>query len=259
MPKKPLILVTNDDGIDAPGLRKLIKLMRELGRVVVVAPESPQSAMSHAITIKYPLIYKEIEISDDYREYRLNGTPVDCVKFGIHRLLDEKPDLVVSGINHGSNASINIIYSGTMAAALEAGMGGIPGIGFSILDYSFDADLSGAETFIRSIASKVLNEGLEEGMVLNVNFPKKLNGNKYKGLRVCRQASAYWKEDFAERIDPRNGRPYFWLTGTFNVYEDDESTDEWALKNYYVSVVPVQFDFTAYKQIEKMKNWESDV
>ena len=256
---KPLILVTNDDGIDAPGLRKLISLMRQLGRVVVVAPQEPQSAMSHAITIKYPLMYKEIEITDDYKEYSLNGTPVDCVKFGIHRLLDEKPDLVVSGINHGSNASVNIIYSGTMAAALEAGMGGIPGIGFSILDYDPNADFSLAEDYILSLSRKVLKEGLEKGLALNVNFPKPLNGSEYKGIRVCRQASAYWKEDFEERRDPRNGKPYFWLTGTFNVHEDHDTTDEWALRNYYVSVVPVQFDFTAHEQINKFKSWEKDV
>jgi 5'-nucleotidase len=255
---KPLILVTNDDGIEAPGLRKLIALMRQLGRVVVVAPKEPQSAMSHAITIKYPLMYEEIVLTDDYKEYRLNGTPVDCVKFGIHRLLDEKPDLVVSGINHGSNASINIIYSGTMAAALEAGMGGIPGIGFSILDYNPDADFSLAEDYILSLSRKVLREGLDKGLALNVNFPKPLNGNEYKGIKVCRQASAYWKEDFEERIDPRNGKPYFWLTGTFNVHEDNDATDEWALRNYYVSVVPVQFDFTAHKLIDKFKSWEEN-
>ena len=256
---KPLILITNDDGITAPGIRKLIMLMRNLGDVVVVAPEGPQSAMSHAITIKYPLVYKEIEITDNYKEYSLNGTPVDCVKFGLHRLLNRKPDLVVSGINHGSNASINIIYSGTMGAALEGAMGEIPSIGFSILDYNNDADFSQSEDYILKIASQVLKDGLENGIALNVNFPKVIEGEKYKGLKVCRQSKAYWKEDFAERTDPRNGKPYFWLTGTFTINEDDNTTDEWALENHYVSVVPVQFDFTAYKQIEKLKNWEKDV
>lgn len=256
---KPLILVTNDDGISAPGLRKLISLMRQIGRVVVVAPEGPQSAMSHAITIKYPLMYKEIEISPDYKEYSLNGTPVDCVKFGIHRLMDEKPDLVVSGINHGSNASINIIYSGTMGAALEGSMGGIPSIGFSILDYDHLADFSASEDFILKIAKNVLSEGLDQGIALNVNFPKLLNDTPYKGIRICRQAQAYWKEDFAERKDPRDGRPYFWLTGTFSINEDNDQTDEWALDRYFVSIVPVQFDFTAHKQIDKLNKWESDV
>lgn len=256
---KPLILVTNDDGINAPGLRKLISLMRQIGRVVVVAPDGPQSAMSHAITIKLPLMYKEIEISDDYKEYSLNGTPVDCVKFGIHKLMDEKPDLVVSGINHGSNASINIIYSGTMGAALEGSMGGIPSIGFSILDYDQHADFSASADYILRIANKVLLEGLDQGVALNVNFPKLLNGTPYKGIRICRQAQAYWKEDFAERKDPRDGRPYYWLTGTFSINEHNEHTDEWALERYFVSIVPVQFDFTAHKQIDKLNKWESDV
>jgi len=253
---KPLILVTNDDGISAPGIRKLISLMRQIGEVVVVAPEGPQSAMSHAITIKYPLVYKEIEIGNDYKEYSLNGTPVDCIKFGLHRLLDRKPNLVVSGINHGSNASINIIYSGTMGAALEGAMGGIPSIGFSILDYSNDADFAKSEDYILKIATQVLEQGLDEGIALNVNFPMVTDNKNYKGIKICRQSKAYWKEDFEERIDPRNGRPYFWLTGNFTINEDDESTDEWALENYYVSVVPVQFDFTAYQQINKLKNWE---
>jgi len=252
---KPLILVTNDDGISAPGIRKLIQLMQQLGDVVVVAPDGPQSAMSHAITIKYPLVYQEITISDSYKEYSLNGTPVDCVKFGLHRLLDRKPDLIVSGINHGSNASINIIYSGTMGAALEGAMGGIPSIGFSILDYSHDADFSRSESHILRIAKQVMEKGLEPGIALNVNFPMVKEGEDYKGVKVCRQSKAYWKEDFAERIDPRNGRPYFWLTGTFTINENDDSTDEWALENYYVSMVPVQFDFTAYQQIEKLKKW----
>ena len=256
---KPLILVTNDDGISAPGIRKLISLMQQLGDVVVVAPEGPQSAMGHAITIKYPLIYKEIEISDSYKEYSLNGTPVDCVKFGLHRLLSRKPDLIVSGINHGSNASINIIYSGTMGAALEGAMGGIPSIGFSILDYSHDADFSISEAYILRIAKQVLEDGLNEGIALNVNFPMVADNKNYQGIKICRQSKAYWKEDFAERTDPRNGKPYFWLTGTFTINENDDSTDEWALEHYYVSVVPVQFDFTAYKQVEKLKNWEQNV
>ncbi|RUA26225.1 MAG: 5'/3'-nucleotidase SurE, partial [Bacteroidetes bacterium] len=157
---KPLILVTNDDGISAPGIRKLIQLMQQLGDVVVVAPDGPQSAMSHAITIKYPLVYQEITISDSYKEYSLNGTPVDCIKFGLHRLLERKPDLIVSGINHGSNASINIIYSGTMGAALEGAMGGIPSIGFSILDYSHNADFSRSESHILRIAKQVMEKGL---------------------------------------------------------------------------------------------------
>jgi 5'-nucleotidase len=254
--KKPLILITNDDGVNAPGIRHLIKLMRTIGEVVVVAPEGPQSAMSHAITIKVPLQYKSIEITEDYKEYSINGTPVDCVKFALHQLMDRKPDLVVSGINHGSNASINIIYSGTMAAATEAAMGGIPGIGFSLLDYAEDANFNFADNYILAIVKQVIEEGLAPNTALNVNFPKE-KGIEYAGLRVCRQAKAYWKEDFDERFDPRNGKPYYWLKGTFTVHEEDDQTDEWALKNYYVSMVPIQFDFTAYQQINNLKTWES--
>ena len=252
---KPLILVTNDDGINAPGIRFLIGIMRDIGEVVVVGPQDPQSAMSHAITIKYPLQYSIIENSELYHEYSLNGTPVDCVKFAIHQLMDRKPDLVVSGINHGSNASINIIYSGTMAAATEAAMGGIPSIGFSLLDYDHRANFAFTEKYIRKIVLQVLENGLPENTALNVNFPKE-NGTEYRGLKVCRQAKAYWKEDFDERFDPRNGKPYYWLKGTFNVYEDDDQTDEWALKNYFVSLVPVQFDFTAYQRINELKHLE---
>ena len=252
---KPLILVTNDDGIDAPGIRFLINVMREIGRVIVVGPQEAQSAMSHAITIKHPLQYKIIEDQVEYKEYSLNGTPVDCVKFALHQLMDHKPDIVVSRINHGSNASINIIYSGTMAAATEAVMGGISGIGFSILDYDENADFTFAKTYIKKIVLQALEQGLPENTALNVNFPKE-KGKEYLGLKVCRQAKAYWKEDFDERFDPRNGKPYYWLKGTFTVHEEDKDTDEWALKNYYVSLVPVQFDFTAYRKIEELKHWE---
>jgi len=252
---KPLILVTNDDGITAPGIRYLISIMQEIGDVVVVGPETPQSAKSHAITITTPLHYKIIKESASYKEYSLNGTPVDCVKFAIHQLMDRKPDIVVSGINHGSNASINIIYSGTMAAATEAAMGGIPGIGFSILDYAENANFQYSRKYIKQIVLRVLDKGLAPNMALNVNFPKNI-GEDYKGLKVCRQAKAYWKEDFDERKDPRNGKPYFWLKGTFTIQEDEDTTDEWALGNYFVSMVPIQFDFTAYSEISKLKDWE---
>lgn len=252
---KPLILISNDDGINAPGIRFLIILMRKIGDVVVVGPEGAQSAMSHAITIKTPLRFKTIEESKSYKEYSLNGTPVDCIKFGLHQLMERKPDIIVSGINHGSNASINIIYSGTMAAATEGAMGGIPSVGFSILDYDTDANFNFASKYITKIVNKVLAEGLPKNIALNVNFPK-YNGSEYKGIKVCRQADAYWKEDFDERFDPRDGKPYYWLKGTFTVHENTEDTDEWALKNYYVSMLPVKFDFTAHDKIKQFKNFE---
>ncbi len=252
---KPLILISNDDGYQAPGIRFLIDCMKSIGDVVVVAPEDAQSAMSHAITIKDPLRFRTHTDTESYKEYTLNGTPVDCIKFALHRLMSRKPDIVVSGINHGSNASINIIYSGTMAAATEAAMGGIPSIGFSILDYDSKANFTYARKYIINLVEHVLKDGLGENIALNVNFPKE-KGKEYKGLKVCRQAKAYWKEDFDERLDPRNGQPYYWLKGTFTVYENNESTDEWALENYYVSLVPIQFDFTAYNKINELKNWE---
>lgn len=245
---RPLILVTNDDSYQAPGIHALTEAMREIGDVVVVAPDQPQSGMGHAITIKFPLHFKKLHEEEGLKIYSSNGTPVDCVKLAIHKLLDRKPDLVVSGINHGSNSSINIIYSGTMAAVLEARMGGIPAIGFSIHDYSLDADFSKAKHWVVEIAKKVLEKGLPWDVSLNVNFPK-LNDTDYKGIKVCTQAKSYWKEDFEERLDPRNGKPYYWLTGTFSVLEENENSDEWALNHYYISVVPVKFDFTSYESI----------
>jgi len=253
MTKKPLILITNDDGYNAPGILHLTELMKTLGEVVVVASEQSQSAMGHAITMKVPLVFKQTPDTIGYKEFITNGTPADCIKLGLHKILDRKPDLVVSGINHGSNASINIIYSGTMAAALEAAMGGIPSVGFSLLDYAHNADFSGTDEYILKLSKHIINNGLPKGVSLNVNFPK-LNGSTYKGYKICRQSKAYWKEDFSERFDPRTQKPYYWLTGTFHILEDQQDTDEWALANYYVSVVPVQFDFTAYHALEDLNN-----
>lgn len=253
MTNKPLILITNDDGYSAHGLTILTELMRKLGEVVVISSEQSQSAMGHAITIKVPLVFRQTVDESGYKFYITNGTPADCIKLGLHKIVKRRPDLVVSGINHGSNASINIIYSGTMAGALEASMGGIPAIGFSIRDYSADADFSKAESHILSLSRYVLENGLPNGIALNVNFPIS-NGSNYKGIKVCRQAKAYWKEDFEERYDPRSGKPYYWLKGDFLLLEDQIDTDEFALANYYISIVPVQFDFTAYKAMENIGN-----
>ncbi len=256
--EKPLILVTNDDGINAPGIRKLIELMKPLGKVVVVAPETAQSAMGHAITVRIPLQFHLIQSQEDYTEYSLNGTPVDCVKFALHQLLSSPPDLIVSGINHGSNASVNIIYSGTMGAALEGAMANIPSIGFSILDYAHNARFDEAEKYILHLVKLTLKKGLEPYTALNVNFPKSLETD-YKGLKICRQSRSYWKEDFEERIHPSTGKAYFWLKGSFSLLEESHDTDEYALKNYQVSVVPVHFDFTHYQQIEALRSWENNL
>jgi 5'-nucleotidase len=253
--KKPLILVTNDDGVTAPGIRALISVMKQLGDVVVVAPDSPQSATGHAITINNTLHINKIDIDPEVeQEYSCSGTPVDCVKFAVNEILHRKPDLCVSGINHGSNSSINIIYSGTMSAAVEAGIEGIPAIGFSLLDYNWNADFEPVKAFVKKIAQQVLENGLPEGVILNVNFPK-LSEKEIKGIKVCRQAKAMWTEKFDKRTNPM-GKEYYWLSGKFVNLDKGEDTDEWALAEGYVSVVPVQFDLTAHHAIQTLNSWE---
>lgn len=253
--KKPLILVTNDDGITAPGLRCLISIMNELGEVVVVAPDGPQSGKGHAITIDGILRCDEISLDEGpQKEYSVTGTPVDCVKLAVNVVLERKPDMVVSGINHGSNSSINVIYSGTMSAAVEGSLENIPSVGFSLNDFSWEADFEEARPHIKAIAAKVLKEGLPWGTCLNVNIPKS-NGKAYKGVKVCRQAKANWEEEFDERKDPRK-RNYYWLTGKFVNYDNGEDTDEWALAHHYISVVPVNSDITAHFLIQDLNNWE---
>ena len=256
MSKKPLILVTNDDSISAPGIRALISVMSEIGTVVVVAPESPQSAMGHAITINSTLHLNKISSDDDdeIQEYSCSGTPVDCVKMAVNQILNQKPDLCVSGINHGSNSSINVIYSGTMSAAVEAGIEGIPAIGFSLLDYNWNADFEPIKTFVKKITLQVLKNGLAEGTVLNVNFPK-LKTEEIKGIKICRQAKAMWQEKFDKRTTPF-GKEYYWLTGEFINQDKGEDTDEFALANGYISIVPVQFDLTAHHAIQHLNTWE---
>ncbi len=251
--KRPLILVCNDDGITAPGIRTLIRAMNALGEVVVVAPDSAQSGMGHAITINSTLrVDKGNHDAGPQTEYSCSGTPVDCVKLAVHVLLDRKPDLLVSGINHGSNSSVNVIYSGTMSAAVEGAMQNIPSIGFSLHEYDWDADFSGCEPFLRSIALDVLQKGMPANTCLNVNFPP-TSLAPYKGIRVCRQAHAKWVEEFDIRRDPR-GKAYYWLTGEFINEDQGEDTDEWVLKQGFVSVVPVQYDLTAYTTLEEWHN-----
>ncbi len=254
MQKKPLILVINDDGITAPGIRALIEVMNTIGDVVVVAPDSPQSAMGHAITINSTLFVEKVVINNGKQEeYSCSGTPADCVKLAVKQILNRKPDICVSGINHGSNSSINVIYSGTMSAALEAGIEGIPAIGFSLLDYNWNANFEPAKHFVEIIVKNALQQGVPKGIVLNVNIPN-LPVNDIKGIKVCRQAKAYWDEEFDKRKNPQ-GRDYYWLTGKFVVADKGEDTDEWALSNNYVSVVPVQFDLTAHHFIQHLNTW----
>lgn len=254
--KKPLILVTNDDGITAPGLRTLIRCMKELGDVVVVAPDSPQSGKGHAITLDNTLFSAKMIVDKENganEEYSCSGTPADCVKLALQELLKRKPDLCVSGINHGSNSSINVIYSGTMSAAIEAGIEGIPSIGFSLCDYSWKADFEPAVDAIKTIVKKALENGIPNGVVFNVNIPKVSKG-ELKGIKICRQARANWKEKFDKRTSPA-GKDYYWLTGEFELLDKGEDTDEWALANNYISVVPTQFDLTAHHAIQALNGW----
>lgn len=252
--KRPLILVTNDDGVTAPGIQALISVMQEIGDVIVVAPDKPQSAMGHAITINNTLsLHKISKEGAATTVYSCSGTPVDCVKMATQEILKQKPDLCVSGINHGSNSSINVIYSGTMSAAVEAGIEGIPAIGFSLLDYSWDADFKPILSFVKKIAQETLEKGLPNGVVLNVNFPK-LAEHEIKGVKICRQAKAQWVEKFDKRQTPF-GKDYYWLSGEFVNQDKGEDTDEWALQKGYISVVPVQFDLTAHHSIQLLNTW----
>lgn len=250
--QKPLILVTNDDGITAPGIRHLVDFMNEIGEVVVVAPNSPQSGKGHAITINSTLTFEEITLDGPQSDYSLSGTPVDCVKFALNQILTRKPDLVVSGINHGANSSINVIYSGTMSAAVEAGVEGLQAIGFSLLDFSWDADFMQAKKYIQDIVRKVLENPVPKGTVLNVNIPN-LPENEIKGVKVCRQANAKWEENFDERINP-HGKKYYWLTGYFNNMDSGDDADETALADGYISIVPVKFDLTAHEHLAELRN-----
>ncbi|WP_103913613.1 5'/3'-nucleotidase SurE [Halpernia humi] len=254
--QKPLILVTNDDGITAPGIRNLVKFMTEIGEVIVVAPNSPQSGKGHAITINSTLTYEEIQLEGSQKDYALSGTPVDCVKFALDKILTRKPDLVVSGINHGANSSINVIYSGTMSAAVEAGVEGLQAIGFSLLDFAWDADFSQGKKYIQKIVKNILENPLPKGIVLNVNIPK-LPEDEIKGIKVCRQAHAKWEENFDERTNP-HGKKYYWLSGYFNNMDSDKNADENALAEGYVSVVPVKFDLTAHDYIAELSTVLND-
>ena len=252
--KKPLILVTNDDGIDAKGIRELIEGIRSLGEVVVIAPDGARSGMSSAITSKYPIRLKLIKEEKDLTLYSCTGTPVDCVKLSIREVLRREPDLILSGINHGSNAAVCVIYSGTVGAALEGCILGIPSIGISLTDHSPDADFSEAVKYGRIVAEKVLKEGLPKGICLNLNVP---NIPHVKGLKVCSQTKGYWAKEFQKAQDP-SGKTVYWLTGEFiNEDPENELSDEWALSQEYAALVPLKIDMTAHHFIEEIKSWEN--
>ena len=253
--EQPIILVTNDDGVQAPGLMALVEVAKELGKVVVVAPDKPQSGMGHAITVSYPLRLERVSLFGDIEAYQCSGTPADCVKLAKDKILHRKPDLCLSGINHGSNSSINVLYSGTMSAAVEAALEGISAMGVSLCDFRYDADFSAAKKYVAILAKELLSKGLADGSLLNVNLPK-LGVDEIKGLKICRQAMDKWEEDYDQRVDPL-GKTYYWLKGKFISQDKGEDTDEWALRNGYVSVVPIQFDLTAHHVIGQIqKDWD---
>ncbi len=252
--EQPIILITNDDGIMAPGIKNLIEAAKTLGKVVVVAPDKAQSGMGHAITIGTPLRMDKVNLFDGIEAWQTSGTPVDCVKLAVDKILHRKPDICISGINHGANHSINVIYSGTMSAAMEASIESIPSIGFSLLDYRFEADFTAAAFYANKIIKTVLENKLDKHFLLNVNIPS-VPLKEIKGIKICKQAYAKYKEEFDERKDP-HGKKYYWLTGEFINFDKDKDTDVWALQHNYVSVVPVQFDLTNYtlkKLLDKKK------
>ncbi len=248
---KPTILITNDDGVTAPGIAALIEVAKQFGRVVVVAPDAPQSGMGHAITIGKPLRLNQVHLFGEIEAYQCTGTPVDCVKLAVDKILHNKPDFCFSGINHGSNSSINVIYSGTMSAAMEASIENIPAVGFSYMDYSFDADFTLSMQVAHDVMSKLIHGVLPNNALYNVNIPK-IAIKKYKGLKICRQANAKWKESFVERIDP-HGKKYYWLTGEFQNLDKGKNTDVWALEHDFASIVPIQYDLTDYKLFESIQ------
>jgi 5'-nucleotidase len=249
-----LIFVTNDDGYAAPGLARLIEVVRPFGNIVVVAPESAQSGMSHAITMSSPLFLRKVSDEPGLEIYACSGTPVDCVKMALdHLLADRKIDLVCSGINHGSNAAINVLYSGTMGAAIEGGFYDVPSIGFSLTDHSLDADFEAAGNVVRDIVEGILTAKPAVPLCLNVNIPVG-RPEQIKGIKVCRQCRGHWREQFYCRQNPW-GRDYFWLTGEFkNAEPEATDTDEWALAHGYASVVPIQVDLTNHDQLAPLSD-----
>lgn len=249
--EEKIILITNDDGIISPGIAALVEAVKGLGRIVVVAPDKPQSGMGHAITIGFPLRMVKMKLFEGVEAWSCSGTPVDCVKLAVDKVLHRRPDMCLSGINHGANHSINVIYSGTMSAALEASIEGIPSIGFSLLDYSLEADFSGAQYYARHLTEQLIGKNIDKHLCLNVNIPA-VPVDLLKGLKVCRQAYAKYEEEFTERKDP-GGKNYYWLTGEFMNFDTGTDTDVWALENNFVSVVPVQFDLTHYELKNKLE------
>lgn len=250
--EKPLILLSNDDGVKAKGLNELIRGLRGLGEIIVMAPDGPRSGASGAITSEQPVRFYKIREEEDLTIYKCTGTPADCVKLALHAVVPRRPDLIIGGINHGDNSAVNVHYSGTMGVVIEGCLKGIPSVGYSLCDHAADADFSVALPYIRRIAEEVLIKGLPAGVCLNVNFPQ---SPIYKGIRICRQTKGTWQQEWATCPHPRGGE-YFWLTGKFIDYEpESEDTDHWALEHDYIAITPTQIDVTAYSVMNELKNW----
>ena len=250
---RPLILITNDDGVYAKGIQCLMEAVRHLGDVVVVAPDGARSGMSSAITSNIPIRVSLLKQEDGLTVYACTGTPVDCVKLAINEILNREPDLVISGINHGSNSAICVVYSGTMGAAIEGCIFGIPSFGISLTSHSPDADFSESVEYGKIVAEKILKEGLPKGVCLNMNIP---DIKDVKGMKICIQTAGRWTAEFLKSQDAL-GKEVYWLTGVFDNYNlNDTNSDEWALSNGYVSIVPIKIDLTAYDVVNQMKHWE---
>lgn len=250
--RRPLLLLSNDDGVDAKGIGELMQVLRPMADLVVMAPDGPRSGASCAITSEHPLHYQLVRKEPGLTVYRCNGTPVDCVKLALHVLEDRLPDMVIGGINHGDNSSVNVHYSGTMGVVIEGCLKGIPSVGFSLCNHDPNADFTPCRPYVEAIVRKVLEKGLPAGTCLNVNFP---DVTELKGIRICRQTKGTWRSEFVRADHPRGGQ-YFWLTGRYENQEpDNEQTDHWALDNGYAAITPTQIDMTAYGLMKELEGW----
>ncbi len=256
MDQKLRILLTNDDGIDAPGLNALAESLKDLADIYIAAPERQKSAVSSALNISNPLRVYENRQNGFCRRYAITGTPADCVKLALTTLLDFRPDLLISGINHGENTAINILYSGTVAGAAEGTLFGIPSIASSVASHDYETDMAAAVHYTRTIAEKVLSEGLPDGVMLNVNVPS-LGLDDIKGVKITRQSNNVWKDKYEARTDPF-GRTYYWFAGSFDRKDCDPESDDQAMNDGYVSVTPLEFNFTSFETIEKIKSFFSN-
>lgn len=255
--ERPLILISNDDGYQAKGIRSLVEMVRHLGDIIVCAPEGPRSGFACAFSATTPLTITLREKQEGVEIWSSNGTPVDCVKLALHEIVPRRPDLVLGGINHGDNGSVNTHYSGTMGVVMEGCMKYIPSVAYSLCDHREDADFEPLAPYIKRYTQQVLSEGLPQGVCLNINFPLLKEESGYKGVKVCRMAHGTWSNEVTRCHHPR-GYDYYWMIGH---YENDEpqaeDTDNWALQHGYVAITPTRMDVTAYEALPQLKSWES--